>query len=176
MADAGADDRPSLTERETGLLRDDRVASILTGLVIVVAMLAALQRADPILAWLFGDHPAPPILADDEARVAAGGAVLIRVLANDANLGDLKPGALRVATSPSCGAAEAAEDAILYVASDLCAGRQVFAYCVARGDECPAASVVVTVEPAPARPRSRATVPARGAPARKAAKRPPDVA
>lgn len=122
--------------------------SILTGLVIVVAMTTLAQRSDELLQFFFGEAPAQVAPQNDEAEVAAGASKIIDVLANDLNLAPADAANLRILVSPACGAVEATGEGVLYVASDRCEGKQIFAYCVARGDACPTASVIVTITPA----------------------------
>ncbi|QIE56888.1 hypothetical protein G5B40_16455 [Pikeienuella piscinae] len=141
---------PAAQNRRKGphLLQDDRVMSILTGLVIVVAMVTLAQRSDELLSFFFREAPAQVAPQNDEAEVVAGGSTIIDVLANDLNLAPADAANVRIVVSPACGAVEATDGGVLYVASDRCEGKQIFAYCVARGDSCPTASVIVTITPA----------------------------
>ncbi len=120
--------------------------SILTGLVIVVAMATLAQRSDDLIDFFLRERAAMIAPADDTVVAAAGDAILIDVLANDLNVIEADRANLRIVASPSCGAAEVAEAGILYVANDLCIGEQVFSYCAARGDSCPVAFVRVAVQ------------------------------
>lgn len=120
--------------------------SILTGLVIVVAMATLAQRSDDLIDFFLRERAAMIAPADDSVIAAAGETLLIDVLANDLNVIEADRANLRIVASPSCGAAEVAEAGILYVANDLCVGEQVFSYCASRGDSCPVAFVRVAVQ------------------------------
>lgn len=120
--------------------------SILTGLVIVVAMATLAQRSDDLIDFFLRERAAMIAPADDSVVAAAGETILIDVLANDLNVIEEDRANLRIVASPACGAAEVAEAGILYVANDLCVGEQVFSYCAARGDSCPVAFVRVAVQ------------------------------
>ncbi len=132
------------------MFQDDRVMSILTGLVIVVAMAVLAQRSESIATFFTRDEAARIAPQNDAVAVFAGESRIIDVLANDENATPEDGANLRIIVSPSCGAAEATANGILYVANDRCVGPQLFAYCVARGDECASASVTVAVAAAPA--------------------------
>lgn len=127
------------------MLQDDRVMSILTGLVIVVAMATLAQRSDSLLDF-FTREEAPLVTpVNDEAVIFAGDSKVIEVLRNDENALASDSENIRIVVSPSCGAAEATSDGVLYISNERCIGPQLFAYCVQQGDECPSASVTVNV-------------------------------
>mgnify|MGYP000194544972 CR=1 FL=1 len=127
------------------MLQDDRVMSILTGLVIVVAMATLAQKSDRLLDIFFGEEIAGIAPQNDAVTVVAGRPEIIDVLANDENVAPEDVGGVRILVSPSCGAAETADNGVLYISNDRCIGEQLFAYCVQRGDECTSASVTVNV-------------------------------
>lgn len=127
------------------LLQDDRVMSILTGLVIVVAMATLAQKSDRLLDIFFGEEIAGIAPQNDAVTVVAGRPEIIDVLANDENVAPEDVGGVRILVSPSCGAAETADNGVLYISNESCIGEQLFAYCVQRGDECTSASVTVNV-------------------------------
>lgn len=127
------------------MLQDDRVMSILTGLVIVVAMATLAQKSDRLLDIFFGEEIAGIAPQNDSVTVVAGRPEIIDVLANDENVSPEDVGGVRILVSPSCGAAETADNGVLYISNDRCVGEQLFAYCVQRGDECTSASVTVSV-------------------------------
>lgn len=137
-----------MSGKGAGLLQDDRVMSVLTGLIIVIGMAMLAQRSDELIDFLFAERAAQITPQDDTASVAAGASVVIDVLANDENAAPDDAAKLRLVASPACGAAEVTDAGILYVANSNCLGDQKFTYCVARGDECRAAAVTVTVAPA----------------------------
>ena len=127
------------------MLQDDRVMSILTGLVIVVAMATLAQRSDQLVNFFFGEKEASIAPQNDAFALFAGQSHVIDVLANDENARPEDAGNIHILVSPSCGAAEAADGGVLYISNDRCVGPQLFAYCVRRGDECASASVTVNV-------------------------------
>lgn len=127
------------------LLQDDRVMSILTGLVIVVAMATLAQKSDRLLDIFFGEEIAGIAPQNDSVTVVAGRPEVIDVLANDENVAADDVGGVRILVSPSCGAAETSDNGVLYISNERCVGEQLFAYCVQRGDECTSASVMVNV-------------------------------
>jgi hypothetical protein len=127
------------------LLQDDRVMSILTGLVIVVAMATLAQKSDQLLDIFFGEEIAGIAPQNDSVTAVAGRPEIIDVLANDENVAPPDVGGVCILVLPSCGAAETADNGILYISNDMCIGEQLFAYCVQRGDECTSASVTVNV-------------------------------
>ncbi|MGB0411785.1 MAG: hypothetical protein ACPGFA_09375 [Pikeienuella sp.] len=119
--------------------------SILTGLVIVVAMATLAQKSDRLLDIFFGEEVAGIAPQNDSVTVVAGRPEIIDVLANDENVSPEDVGGVRILVSPSCGAAETADNGVLYISNERCVGEQLFAYCVQRGDECTSASVNVNV-------------------------------
>lgn len=147
------------------MLRDDRIMSILTGLIIIVAMVVLAQKTDSILNFAFREEVAKIAPQNDVDVVFAGESKVIDVLANDENAAPDDGARLNIVVAPSCGAAEPTEDGILYISNDRCVGPQLFAYCVSRGDECPTASVTVNVAAAPAEEPEAPVVAARPAPA-----------
>lgn len=141
--------------------------SILTGLIIIVAMVVLAQKTESILDFAFRERAPKIAPQNDVAAVFAGESRIIDVLANDENAVPEDGERLSIVVSPSCGAAEPTTGGILYISTDRCVGPQLFAYCVSRGDECPTASVTVTVAAAPAdgapRPSGGDLIASRGA-------------
>lgn len=127
------------------MLQDDRVMSILTGLVIVVAMATLAQRSDQLFDFFFSEKEASIAPQNDTLTLFAGESEVIDVLANDENAKPEDQANIHILVSPSCGAAEASDGGVLYISNDRCVGAQLFAYCVRRGDECASASVTVNV-------------------------------
>lgn len=119
--------------------------SILTGLVIVVAMATLAQRSDQLLDFFFGEKVASIAPQNDAFALFAGESKVIDVLANDENAKPEDADNVNILVSPSCGAAETTDGGVLYISNDRCVGAQLFAYCVRRGDECASASVTVNV-------------------------------
>lgn len=135
------------------MLKDDRAMPILTGVILIVSAVALGQRADDILAYLTTERPPQIAPVDDAAQVAPGGSVLVDVLANDAHATAEDAARLRIVSSPACGAAEIASGGIFYIANPRCSGPQSVVYCVARGDECPAATIMIDIAVRPAQGR-----------------------
>lgn len=133
------------------MLQDDRVMSILTGLVIVVAMATLAQRSDQLFDFFFSEKEASIAPQNDSFALFAGESEIIDVLANDENAKPEDEANIHILVSPSCGAAEVTDGGVLYISNDRCVGAQLFAYCVRRGDECASASVTVNVASAVAR-------------------------
>lgn len=119
--------------------------SILTGLVIVVAMATLAQRSDQLFDFFFNEKEASIAPQNDSFALFAGESEIIDVLANDENAKPEDEANIHILVSPSCGAAEASDGGVLYISNDRCVGAQLFAYCVRRGDECASASVTVNV-------------------------------
>lgn len=119
--------------------------SILTGLVIVVAMATLAQRSDQLFDFFFSEKEASIAPQNDTFALFAGESEIIDVLANDENARPEDEANIHILVSPSCGAAEASDGGVLYISNDRCVGAQLFAYCVRRGDECASASVTVNV-------------------------------
>ncbi|MGB0506645.1 MAG: hypothetical protein ACPGGK_10660 [Pikeienuella sp.] len=119
--------------------------SILTGLVIVVAMATLAQKSDTLIDYFFTEKSPGVAPQNDAVAVVAGKSQIIDVLANDEGVTPEDAANVRILVSPSCGAAEATASGVLYIPNDRCVGDQLFAYCVQRGDECSSASVTVSV-------------------------------
>ncbi len=116
--------------------------TILTGVVLTIALGAVAQRGD-----FFDNIGMGPGLEprDDMVALEAGGGYLIDVVANDrgARAGD--GGRILVMTAPACGAAYRRDGRIFYQGGAACEGVQRLSYCVARGDDCPGAEVSLRV-------------------------------
>lgn len=132
--------------------------SILTGVVIVVAMATLAQRSDSLIA-LFGDAQ-PPEARRDQISIEVGERRLIDVAANDLHVTPEHLETLRIAVAPACGAAEVDEGAILYIANESCIGAlQLLSYCYGGPETCDPAPVTIAVAPAPQRRPAPATTP-----------------
>jgi hypothetical protein len=108
------------------VFKDDRMMSVLTFLVVMVAVGTVVQRAD-LLDRLFGGGT-PVVLQRDQVVVPANAATRIDVLANDEGL---KPGDaedLVVARRPACGQVTVKEGQLEYLPAERCVGSQSFAY------------------------------------------------
>jgi CubicO group peptidase (beta-lactamase class C family) len=90
-----------------------------------------------------------PVVVDDEASVAAGGSVLVDVLANDPGADhELRPDTLTVVSAPEFGAADVAAGAIRYTPTEGFVGTDSFSYLVCTtAPYCAEAIVSVEVTP-----------------------------
>ncbi|MFT7027108.1 MAG: hypothetical protein ACJAVS_001331, partial [Paracoccaceae bacterium] len=86
---------------------------------------------------------------DDAVTVEAGGAYLIDVLANDAEVPAGGGDRLLILVNPACGVARRVDGKISYSIDIGCSGAQILTYCVPSGDSCPSATLAVTVIAAP---------------------------
>lgn len=118
---------------------DDRLMTILTGVVLTVALGVVAQRSELIG---FGDRAAP---RDDVATLIPGRSYLIDVLANDGGLRAGDGERILITASPGCGAVNRRDGRLAYSAPADCRGTQRLAYCLPRGDACPAAQVTLVL-------------------------------
>ncbi len=123
---------------------DDRLMTILTGVVLTIALGAVVQSGDLLERFGAGPgiHP-----RDDALELAAGEAYAIDVVANDRGAVEGDGRRVLIMTAPGCGVAYRSGDRVIYQAGNECAGLQRLTYCVARGDECPGAEVSLTISP-----------------------------
>ncbi len=116
--------------------------TILTGIVLTIALGAVAQRGDVFQHFGQGSGLMP---RDDVATLAAGEAYLIDVVANDRGAREDDGRRILIMTAPACGVTYRREGRIFYDAGPGCEGVQRITYCVARGDRCPAAEVTMRV-------------------------------
>ncbi|MEO0680943.1 MAG: hypothetical protein AAF192_11075 [Pseudomonadota bacterium] len=116
--------------------------TILTGVVLTIALGAVAQRGD-----LFGDFGMATayVPRDDIVTVAAGGSYLIDVTANDEGAQPGDGARMLITDVPSCGIAYRRDGALAYEAGAGCDGPQRLSYCVASGDQCREAEVTLVV-------------------------------
>ena len=134
---------------------DDKLMTILTGVVLTVALGAVAQKGD-----LFSDfgRSASFTLRDDVVTVAADQSYFIDVVANDDGATAADGRRLLITESPNCGSAYRKNGGVAYIAGVGCEGPQRLSYCIAEGDECPEAQVTVIVT-ASATPASASETP-----------------
>ena len=116
------------------MLKDDRMMSMLTFVVIMIAVGTLIQRVD-VLERYFGGGSVALELQHDEVIVRANSLSSIDVLANDLGLrsGDAKN--LFIAEQPDCGRVFVRKEHVQYLPSERCAGSQTFKYAISgRGD------------------------------------------
>lgn len=122
---------------------DDRLMTILTGVVLAAALGAVAYRT--------GVLTSTPSLAryeprDDVAAFPPGLVALIDVVANDAGAAPGDGARLLITRAPACGAAWRKGEAIAYLGSADCPPEQSLRYCVAIGDACPEAELRVRLD------------------------------
>ena len=139
--------------------------TILTGIVLTVALGAVAQRGDVFSEFGSRDSVAP---RDDVAVLPSGGTWRLDVVANDAGATAEDGARLLVTAPPDCGAAWRMGAALAYEAGPGCAGTQRISYCLAEGDSCREAVVTVVLDPAAEGPGSATGTP----PARRSAPSP----
>ena len=121
---------------------DDRMMTILTGVVLTIALGAVAQRGD-----LFGDFGMATayVPRDDVVTVSAEGAYLIDVTANDEGAQPGDGNRILITEAPRCGVVYRHQGAIAFEGAAACAGTQRLSYCVASGDECREAEVTLVM-------------------------------
>lgn len=121
---------------------DDRMMTILTGVVLTIALGAVAQRGD-----LFGDFGMATayVPRDDVVQVAADGAYLIDVTANDEGAQPGDGNRILITQTPRCGVVYRYQGAIAFEGAEGCGGTQSLSYCVASGDECREAEVTLVL-------------------------------
>ncbi|MGM0584431.1 MAG: hypothetical protein ACQEUZ_07255 [Pseudomonadota bacterium] len=113
--------------------------TILTGIVLIVALGAVVQRGD-----LFGqDAGVAP--RDDVATLAPGFTYLIDVTANDRGARPGDSARLLITEAPACGVVERREGGLAFRAEARCEGPLRLTYCLALGESCPSAEVTLVL-------------------------------
>ena len=113
---------------------DDRNMTIMTALVLMVAVGAILGRGEngeSIITTKPEFKPAP-----DTFSLRAGRVQLLDVMLNDTGADLVDPQQLRVLAGPTCGMAEALDGAIQFSESETCIGEYELSYCVPFEDDC----------------------------------------
>lgn len=118
---------------------DDRLMTILTGVVLTVALGAVAQRGE-----IFGNLGVGPGFdpRDDVVAAAADGAYLIDVTANDRGATREDGRRVLILAAPGCGVAYRRDGQVLYDGAG-CIGPQRLSYCVAQGDDCRGAELTI---------------------------------
>ena len=127
------------------MFKDDRMISILSAIVLMVAVGTVIQRADGLSQFFGGGEAAGPEIAlvDDALTVRANTLTRIDVLANDKGLTRAQKAGLTVTGAPRCGRLFVQGDALQFLPDASCVGERVIAYTVPGLEQ---ARVVVTVE------------------------------
>ena len=111
------------------MLKDDRMMSMLTFVVIMVAVGTLIQSTD-VLERLFGEGTATLELRRDEAIVRANALSGIDVLANDLGLREGDAENLIIVAQPKCGRVFVRDGQAHYLPAERCAGSQSFRYAI----------------------------------------------
>ncbi len=111
------------------MLKDDRMMSMLTFLMIMVAIGTMIQRAD-VLGTYFGGGGTALELRRDEAIVRANTLGGIDVLSNDLGLRDGDAKRLIIVGQPACGRVFVRDGQARYLPAERCVGSQSFKYAI----------------------------------------------
>ncbi|MEL7347266.1 MAG: hypothetical protein AAFN17_05890, partial [Pseudomonadota bacterium] len=108
---------------------DDRMISILSGIVLMLAVGTLVQRQDMVSELLGGDgSPNVIALRPDAISVAPDTLTRIDVLANDENLTVADYARLEVLSQPNCGRVFVQGEALQFLAEVDCEATQTFTY------------------------------------------------
>ncbi|MEM9762572.1 MAG: hypothetical protein AAF968_08705 [Pseudomonadota bacterium] len=145
------------------MFKDDRMISILSGIVLMLAIGTLVQRQD-LVADFFGDGSAGDgelVLRPDDVSVSPDTLTRIDVLANDSGVGAVSRNELRVLSQPGCGRVFVQAGALQFLAENDCEATQQIAYGLANHPDLERGTVTVRVigatgtrnapEPAPSR-------------------------
>ncbi len=138
------------------MLKDDRMMSMMTFLVVMLALGTLINRTDLFDRLLGGEKVALELVRDD-AVVQANQISSIDVLANDRGVEAADAGRLEIAEQPKCGRAFTRDGAIQYLAAQRCVGSQSFRYTIAgraNGQTGEVIAVVRLGQPTTEEPRS----------------------
>ncbi|MEM9781619.1 MAG: hypothetical protein AAF899_03990 [Pseudomonadota bacterium] len=127
------------------MFKDDRMISILSGIVLMLAIGTLIQRQEVLPGMFGGDEDAETLaLRPDAVEVAPDTLTRIDVLANDTGLPEDAADQLAVLSQPTCGRVFVQGDALQFLAEVDCAATQTFDYNL-KASETEAATVTVTV-------------------------------
>jgi hypothetical protein len=126
------------------MLKDDRMMSMLTFVVIMLAVGAMTQRAD-IFSRYFGGSSNELVLQRDDVIIRANTLSGIDVLANDLGLRDGDATNLIIIEQPMCGNVYVQDGQAEYLPLERCTGTQTFRYGLFGRNNGQAAEVVVTI-------------------------------
>lgn len=126
------------------MLKDDRMMSMFTFIVVLMAIGTAVQRFD-LLEEYFGGEKVVLEYQRDEAIVRANTLSNIDVLANDRGLkeGDAKD--LVIVEQPKCGRVFSNDGVAQYLPAERCVGSQTFRYAISGYDREKTGEVIVNV-------------------------------
>ncbi|MEL7137517.1 MAG: hypothetical protein AAFP67_00645 [Pseudomonadota bacterium] len=129
------------------MFKDDRMISILSGIVLMLAIGTLVQRQD-LVADFFGDGSGDATtlaLRPDEVSVAPDTLTRIDVLANDTGFAEGDEDKLAVLTQPGCGRVFVQGGALQFLAENDCEATQKITYTIEDRDDLEPGVVVVSV-------------------------------
>ncbi len=109
------------------MFKDDRFISILSGVVLMIAIGTVVQRGGPLVEYFKGDDQAP-VLVRDRVSIPPAQLSQIDVLENDLNVSRADRGRLAIVTAPACGVAFVQDTTLNYVPGSDCAGEITIVY------------------------------------------------
>jgi hypothetical protein len=115
--------------RTRTLFKDDQMISILTGVVLMLAIGMFVQRIDGVND-LFGGNSDALVLNDDEIVAPPGSLMRIDVFANDTGIKPSHRQGLRIAGEPSCGRTFVKDGIVEYLPVGQCSGDQIIRYSI----------------------------------------------
>ncbi|MEL6217622.1 MAG: hypothetical protein AAFR79_04025 [Pseudomonadota bacterium] len=115
------------------MFKDDRFISILSGVVLMIAIGTVVQRGGPLVEY-FGGGSQGPVLVRDRADATPGALTVVDVLANDRELTQRNRAELQITGAPGCGKAFVQDSRVHYVPEDSCVGEQRIGYSVGQTD------------------------------------------
>ncbi|MCL5778019.1 hypothetical protein M1105_13605 [Limibaculum sp. FT325] len=118
--------------------------SVLSGIVLMLAIGTLVQRGD-VVAEFFAGEPEPTVLVKDVVTVDADTLTRIDVLANDTGLKDRVGQKLVVLAQPECGRVFVQEGALQYLGERRCLATQRVLYGLAGVDIKESGEVAITV-------------------------------
>ena len=121
------------------MFKDDKMMTLLTGLVLAIFAGTMVQYGDSIVSLLSSDNTEST--EDDYFTALSGSEQKLDVLAND-----ILRGPLAITSVPACGSLRlGVNQTLVYQSDSTCEGEQVFSYCVVGPDGCTAHDVTISV-------------------------------
>ncbi|MEO1469558.1 MAG: hypothetical protein AAFV86_10895, partial [Pseudomonadota bacterium] len=128
------------------MFKDDRMISILSGIVLMLAIGTLIQQQEVVSEYLGGEsEPETVALRPDRVEVSPDTLTRIDVLANDIGIGERAQMGLEVLSQPSCGRVFVQGGALQFLAEIDCERIQTFEYTVAGVEGAEPVGVTVTV-------------------------------
>lgn len=130
------------------MFKDDRMISVLTALVLMVAIGTVIQKTEGLPDFFSSAPPEEPVvlrLRDDQVTVQAEELVRLDVLANDLGLGPVQHAGLTVVRGPKCGQVFVQDGVLQYLPVAGCGGERRIVYTVPEAGEGHTATVFLSV-------------------------------